>query len=343
MKRYDRILGSLVGAAIGNAMGAPLETRTLDLIKKELGHGELVRDYVDMPYDAINQNIRPGTVSYDFAISYLSLLEFVKEGGITKEASARALLELKNNPKYEVYAARTDTATKVGLDRIEKVKHEWTPYDDLPVDNRYLTSSAAMRSWVCGLWNPGKVEKAIDDAILMSKEAYDNVIALSGAASIAAATAVAMLDGSTLSDIVEAGITGAHKGYEKAMYVARNSAGASVEERIKLAVKIGLKYSCDHERCIREMTDLIGTGINANEAIPSVFGFLVASGGDVMEAICLAVNAGNDSDTTGVMIGAIAGAFKGIKDIPEKHLPLLSSVNDMDIEALAKRLDEIIL
>ena len=27
MTQYDRILGAMVGAAIGNAMGAPLETR----------------------------------------------------------------------------------------------------------------------------------------------------------------------------------------------------------------------------------------------------------------------------------------------------------------------------
>ena len=342
MKRYDRILGSLAGAAIGNAMGAPLETCTPYLIKKELGNGELVRDYVDMPYDSPIKGIPRGTVSYDFAISYLSLLEFVKAGGVTKEASARALLELKNNQKYAIYAARTDTATKVGLDRIEGVKHEWTPYDDLPVDNRYLTSSAAMKSWVCGVWNPGKVEKAIDDAFSMCLEAHDNVIALSAAASIAAATAVAMMDGTSLSDIIDAGILGAHKGYDKAMYVARKSAGASIEARIKLAVEIGLKYSNDHEKCIEEMTDLIGTGINANEAVPSVFGFLTASGGDVMKSIYLAINAGNDSDTTGVMIGAIAGAFKGIKAIPDKHLPLLSSVNDMDIEGLAKKIDEIV-
>ena len=176
----------------------------------------------------------------------------------------------------------------------------------------------------------------------MCKPAHDNVIALSGAASIAAATAVAMTNNTTLVDIIDAGIYGAKKGYEKAMYVARKAAGASIEERIKLAVKIGIKYSNDFEKCITEMTDLIGTGINANESVPAVFGFLAASGGDVMKAIYLAINAGNDSDTTGIMVGAIAGAFKGIGNIPEKHLPLLSSVHDMDIERVAKDISEMI-
>lgn len=342
MTQYDKILGAMVGAAIGNAMGAPLETRPPYLIKEELGKGDFVRDYIEMPYDSPLQNILPGTVSYDFAISYLSLVEFVKAGGVTKKAAVDALLELKNNEKYAVYSARMDRASAVGIEKLEGVVQERTPYDDLPVDNRYLTNGAAMKSWVCGLFNPGNMEKAIDDSILMCKPAHDNVIALSGAASVAAASSVAMTAGASLSDVIEAGIAGAQKGYDKAMYMARKAAGASIAERIKLAVEIGVKYSNDFEKCVTEMTDLIGTGINANEAVPSVFGFLAAAGGDVMKSIYLAINAGNDSDTTGIMAGAIAGAFKGAGSIPGKHLPLLSRVNDMDIEGVAREISKMI-
>jgi len=342
MTRYDKILGAILGAAVGNAMGAPLETRPPYLIKKELGGGEFVTDYVPMPYDAPQQDLPLGTVSYDFAVSYLSLAGFVKAGGVTTQAAHDALLELKDNEKYAVYACRVDAATTVGIDRILGVEHGWTPYDDLPVDNRYLTGSAAAKAWVCGLFNPGNVDKAIDDAFTMCLTVHDNVIALSGAAAAAAAVAAAMADGATLADVIEAGIAGAHKGYEKALGVARHSAGASIEERIKLAVELGVQYSGDFEACVTEMGDIIGTGINANEAVPAVFGFLAASGGDVMKAIHLAINAGNDSDTTGIMVGAIAGALKGAGSIPEKHLPLLSSVNDMDIEGVAKQLSELI-
>ena len=342
MTRYDKILGAMLGAAVGNAMGAPLETRPPFLIKKELGNGDYVRDYVAMPYDAPQQDLPLGTVSYDFAIAYLSLAGFAKAGGVTTQAAHDALLELKNNEKYAVYASRVDTATTVGIDRILGVEHGWTPYDDLPVDNRYLTSSAAAKAWVCGLFNPGDVDKAIDDVFAMCLTAHDNTIALSGAAATAAAVAAAMADGATLADVIEAGIAGAHKGYEKALLVARHSAGASVEERIKLAVELGIKYSGDFEACVTEMGDIVGTGINVNEAVPAVFGFLAASGGDVMKAIYLAINAGNDSDTVGAMVGAIAGALKGAGSIPEKHLPLLSEVNDMDIAGLAKQVSEIV-
>lgn len=342
MTKYDRILGAIVGAAVGNAMGAPLETRPPYLIKEELGKGEFIHDYIEMPYDSPLQNIPLGTVSYDFAISYLSMVEFVKTGGVTKQAAINALLELKNNRKYEIYSSRIDTASAVGIENLEGIERERTPYDDLPVDNRYLTNSAAAKAWSCGLFNPGNMKKAIDDAILMCKPAHDNVIALSGATSIAAAIAVAMTNGATISDVVEAGIIGARQGYKKAMLVAKPAAGASIEERIKLAVEIGIKYSNDFEKCIIEMTDLIGTGVNANETVPSVFGFFVAAGGDVMKTIYLAINAGNDSDATGILAGALSGTFKGIHDIPDEHLPLLASVNDMDIEQLAKEINIIV-
>ena len=52
-KRYYRILGCLVSAAIGDAMGCPLETRPVYLIKKDFGHGDFVYDYMTPLDDSI--------------------------------------------------------------------------------------------------------------------------------------------------------------------------------------------------------------------------------------------------------------------------------------------------
>lgn len=342
MTRTDKILGAMVGAAVGNAMGAPLVTRPPYLIKQDLGNGNYVKDYVDMPFDSPLQNVPRGTVSYDFAIAFQSLTEFIQAGGVTEKAAIKAVLDLKENKKYQIYYSRVDQTSKVATEKLEGVVFERTPYDDLPVDNRNITNGGAMKSWVCGLLNPGNVEKAIQDAIVMCKVTHDNVIALSGACSVAAAVSVAMVSGTLLSDIIEAGIEGARKGYEKTLRIAWKAAGASVEERIKMAVEIGIKYSNDFEKCITEMGDLIGCGINANETVPAAFGFLAAAGGDVMKTILLAINAGNDSDTTGTIAGAMAGAFKGIDNIPQHHLSLISSVNHLEIEKVANEVSKMI-
>ena len=341
MTQYDRILGALTGAAIADAMGTPLESRPVYLIKEELGKGDFIYDYIDLPYDVPGPHPPKGTVSDDFAISYISGLEFVKSNGITSQAAVDALMEWKYNKKYAVYFACVGPTTKRSIAKLEG-EYEATMYDTLPCDNRGVTNGGAMKAWVAGLFNPGNLDKAIDDAIVMCRPSHDNVLALAGACAVAAGTSAAMSNSATLSGIIDAGIYGAREGYNRAIWVTKKAAGASVEQRIKLAVEIGIKYTGDFEGCINEMTDIIGTGLNANEAVPSAFGFLAASGGDVMQSIYLAINAGNDSDSTAIIAAAIAGAFRGIGAIPENHLPFLSQVNDMDIEGLAKGISKVI-
>ena len=106
-----------------------------------------------------------------------------------------------------------------------------------------------------------------------------------------------------------------------------------------MAVTIGTNYAHDFDLLLEEMADVVGTGLNANEAIPAAFGFFVAAQGRVMDAVYMAVNAGNDSDTVAAITGAICGAYSGAGDIPAHHLPFLSRVNDMDIAGLVAEVD----
>ena len=88
------------------------------------------------------------------------------------------------------------------------------------------------------------------------------------------------------------------------------------------------------------MTGLVGTGINANEAVAAAFGFFVAAKGKVMDAIYMGVNCGNDTDTVAAMAGALAGAYSGASDIPNSYLPFLEKANDLDIKGLIKAVDK---
>lgn len=56
------------------------------------------------------------------------------------------------------------------------------------------------------------------------------------------------------------------------------------------------------------------------------------------DAVLLAVNLGDDSDTTGEVVGGLAGILYGLKSIPEEWLSKLARRND--IENLAERLGE---
>ena len=344
-QRYNKIYGCILAAAIGDAMGCPLETRPVSLVKKHYGNGDFVYDYMEPLPDSLAHGLPRGLVTDDFSVAYISGKHFLKNGGhINRQAAIDALIEWKNSENTKIFFERYGgPTTRKSLTKLEGRKVD-TSRDYLLCENKTATNGGGMKSWIAGLFNPGNLDKAIDDAIVMCHPTHDNPIALSGACAIAAAVAIGLINGVTLDEVIEAGIYGAHEGYNRSCVIARPSAGASVEKRIKLAVEIGLKYSNNFGECIVEMTDLISTGLNANESVPSAFGYFAAGGGDVMKTIYLAINSGNDCDTTATMAGAIVGAYAGGSDIDISHLELLSKVNPfINIPDFAKEIFEITL
>ncbi len=340
MDRYDKILGSLTAAAIGDAMGAPVESRPVYLIREE--NNGYVFDYKDMNRPDLPPAEFPlGVISDDFSISHAHAVRYAENGGIDSESTIKAINDWIDDPKYTKFSSRfIGPTTMIGLSKLNGTYVPDWP-EELPCNQRTITNGGAMKSWVCGLFNPGNLDKAINDALTMCIITHDNIIALSAAAAVSAAVAQAMCD-TTLDKIIEAGVYGARVGMDKAKVIARHAAGASVEKRIHLAVEIGIKYSNDFEKCIIEMSDLIGTGLFANEAVPSAFGFLAATGGDPMETIFRAINAGNDTDTVACIAGSMAGAFKGIDAIPSHHLPFLEKANNIDIVSVAKNINSLL-
>ena len=84
-----------------------------------------------------------------------------------------------------------------------------------------------------------------------------------------------------------------------------------------------------------ELGSIIGSGIAINEAVPCVFGILVATGGKALESIRMGANIGNDTDTVATMTGAIAGAMCGYKVFPDDWIRQIDKVNNIDICLLA--------
>ena len=111
-------------------------------------------------------------------------------------------------------------------------------------------------------------------------------------------------------------------------------------DRIRMAVTIGINYAHDFDRLLQEMSDVVGTGLNANEAIPAAFGFFVASQGRLLDGVYMGVNCGNDTDTVAAMTGALCGAYSGAAGVPESHIELLSKVNEMDIKGISEAVDK---
>ena len=332
---YDRILGGLIGAGAGDAMGAATEARTTEQILAYFGHE--VTDFEKPPMDTFGAGNEPGQLTDDFSSAYFVAKHIVENGGVvTAEAVQNALIEWSEHAVFfDRFAGPT---TRLAIRRYKGEKIEKSGGVELVT--RQATNGAAMKISPIGLLNAGNVDQAIRDAITVTMVTHDNYLALSGACAVAAAVSRAVMEDSDVYNILQAGLYGAKEGERIGREVARDVAGPSVVKRMEMAIDIGLGRGTPKEKMV-EIGERIGAGLHVAEAIPSAFGFFAANDGDAMGSIIGAVNVGYDTDTIATMSGAIAGAYRGAKAYPEHFLPTLEQANHLEIAKLAEDLTAI--
>lgn len=336
MTLNERILGGLVLAAAGDAIGAATETRSTALIEERFGGP--VRDFIDAPEDTFARGAKAGTVTDDFSLAWCTAMAIAERGGVIDEACAKdALVRWHGLGDYfERYAGPTTRAAVMAMLGTPME----APLSFLACDNSKASNGGAMKIEAVGYVNPGDWDRAVEDAITICLPTHPYDIALSGACAVAAACAEAVREGADLFSIVKAGAYGAQKRYEKGGLVGARLAGPSVERRIWIAAELGMRAP-DIETAMRDISDIIGTGLAAAEAVPAAFGLLVAGRGDPVEATLAGVNIGSDTDTVATIVGSIAGAHSGIGALPGHYLEVIDRVNGYDLRGLADRLAEV--
>lgn len=335
MKR-NSILGCLIGAAAGDAMGAATEIRTRNEIRRDFGG--FVTDFKEPPKDTFARGNRLGQITDDFSLAYFSCQEIIANGGNYSEDIAKsALMKWFNHPEYNRFCGPT---TKASILVLKGENAVMTVEDQFIHNNQRATNGGGMKSSPIALFSGGDVDKAIEIVMTMAKITHGNNISLSGAGAIAAATARAMNEDCDVLDIVDAALYGARKGNEFGSKI-QCLAGPSVEKRIKLAVQIGIA-SESIESAIEEIGDMIGAGLYAAEAIPAVIGLVVASRGNAVKGIQAAVNMGDDTDTIATMVGGILGAYQGSDAFPQSYLETLEKENDIKLSEMAESIERLV-
>ncbi len=328
-----KILGCLVGAAAADALGAATELRTTEQIIEKFGGW--VEDFISPPDDTFARGNKPGQVTDDFSCAYVTCQEIIKNNGeINEETTKQGLLEwAKVDEFFQRFAGPTTRAAVEALKGV--AQPPLTNGLVLVNDNSKASNGGAMKMSPIALFSGGDVDKAIDIALLVCKWTHNNNIALSGAAAVAAATAKAMDETATLEDVINAGLYGAKKGDELGRERGKTLAGPSVYKRIELANKIG-KESSSITAAMEDISDIVGTGLAAAEAVPAAFGLMSATKGNTKDAIMAAVNIGNDTDTVATIVGGILGTLNGIDSLPSNYLTILDEANNFDLEKMAK-------
>lgn len=331
MEMKEKILGSLLGAAIGDAMGAATELRTKEMIKERFGG--TVSEIIPPPDDTFARGAKAGSVTDDFSLIYYTVKAILdNDGVIDKTAADQALLNWSEDEIF--YKQYVGPTTRAAVERIKGITTE-NYYDFIVCDNAKASNGSAMKISPAGLFHPGDLDRAIEAAITICRPTHNNNLSIEGACAIAAAVSEALKDNSDVYSIVQAGFYGARRGKELAKGTCAVLAGPSVTKRMKLAVQLALTAE-SLDDATTQIADVVGSGLHISEAVPAVFGIIVAAKGDAMDAVIAAVNIGSDTDTIASMTGAVLGALNGAKAFPEKYLHLIEEVNHFNIGQMAE-------
>jgi ADP-ribosylglycohydrolase len=332
---HERILGSLIGAGAGDAMGAATEARATEQIIDYFGH--LVTDFETPPSDTFGGGNQPGQFTDDFSSAFFLAKSIVdNQGVVDQKAVQNALIHWSEHPQFfDRFAGPT---TRLAIRRFKG--EEIGETKGVRLVSRQATNGSAMRISPIGLLNPGNLDQTIADAITVTMITHDNYLAISGACAVACAVSRAVMEDADVYNVLQAALYGATEGERLGLEVARDVAGPSVIRRLELAIEIGLGHGTPEEK-MREIGDRVGTGLHISEAVPAAVGFFAANGGDALGSIIGAVNVGYDTDTIATMSGAIAGALKGASAYPEHFLPTMETANGLDISGLAREITAI--
>jgi ADP-ribosylglycohydrolase len=274
----DRILAVLVGARVGDAMGAPTEG---------MDAGEIERRYGWVAEFA-------GSGTDDSLMASLLIEALVRSGGRASSDEWAAQIAAGHEL---IYAQRQNFFPSV-LHLVEKLRGGVPPraaaLGNLP------SSSSAMSIWPAGAVNAGQPARAAMQAYRLAGliHSYPVDFCQDGAAFVAATVAAGLRDGTTISAACEEGLRQLDSASGEIMRALISSA-------IELAGQAGdyrdfrARYHASaHQR----------DACDSRETVPAAAALACLARGDVKMAAEFGANFGRDTDTIASMAGAMCGA-----------------------------------
>jgi ADP-ribosylglycohydrolase len=210
-----------------------------------------------------------------------------------------------------------------------------------------VNCGAAMYIAPIGATNACDPRAAYDEAIAFAS-GHQQSFGLEAAGVMAAAVAAAFVPGTSIDDVAEAAIRVAKDGTRRA--IADIVAAA---RRLRDADRTHAEVTAEFHRIIAAYSPM-GDDVNhspdkagmptdayqpsrlhAIEELPLALGFAVHNDGAFRRSVEDGINSGRDTDSIGVMAGAILGALHGEAVIDAADLALLNRANRLDLLAAA--------
>lgn len=374
---YDKVLGALVGSAIGDAMGASTEMWHRNDIQKEYGYINGLTDALrsKSPEGTWDHNLVAGSTTDDTRWKYFMGQYFTeKKNQISPDAFADFISQYYQTLVKDLANEKSQNSTDALDQQMEKVNwiKEWArvtmAYQESPTAyNRVLHRFYGGEMSCAGmLYTPmfGLVHSNPEEAYTI---AYDHALFDLGYARdisglVAAMTSTAMIT-SNLDSVLQTIQYIDPYEYRNSRLIGRLSEGLanSAENMIERSLQTDLSDSTSVKvpkgfpgtKAEWMQLDAIYQGLEKEEkAIPFhageiwqiLYAGLAYGDGDFRKTMAFIVNAGRDNDTVAAVAGMILGAQLGYTALPDdlknKTLEVNKSVLGIDLEVLAKQLSQ---
>lgn len=341
--RLARFRGCLLGLAVGDALGAPLEGLSPQQIRAHYGQ---VVDYVDGAQAWKKKPFRwrlPGLYTDDTQQALVLTDELLEHGAIDPDRVAEVYVRLAN-PKGSYLGAHRGLGTSFRK-VLQALEHGVSPRK---TGQTSAGIGAAMRIAPVGLYFEGQPEAMFDAVMAASLMTHRDIRSLAGA--MAVSYAVLRL------------AAGAQRHPSFLLRLAADVARAEdriVAEHGDSVVSIG-EHRHSMSRAIAHAESLLETPreqalatlveeANRHGAEPHckrpTMGFppaciptclyLFMTTDSFREALIEVVNLGGDTDSTGAILGALAGAHFGVDGIYSRWLNGLENREGIDLRATA--------
>ncbi|WP_455354359.1 ADP-ribosylglycohydrolase family protein [Streptomyces sp. SYSU K217416] len=346
----DRTAGCLVGAAVGDALGGPVEGWTPEQIAER--HGGPVRGIVG-PFHEDWRTARPiapyhkgdGHVTDDTLMTHALVRVY---GAVRDHLDAYAVadhlvpdlistprwipeLEAEALPLQRIFLAEKWIVARLHYGHVDP-REAGT--------GNIVNCGAAMYMAPVGVVNAGNPAGAYAEALDIAG-AHQSSYGREAAGVFAAAVAAAFLPGATPATVIDRALALAKDGTRAAIeavcdVAARHmdfeSALGPLREAVAPFDTVGPDYRAPSLAARRP------SRLHSIEELPVALGMLLIGDGDYRHTVLGAVNYGRDCDSIATMAGAIAGALRGEGIIPRDWSKEVSEASRLDLHAPAAAL-----
>ncbi|SDO49612.1 ADP-ribosylglycohydrolase [Paenibacillus sp. yr247] len=349
----ERVKGVVFGTAYGDAMGAVVEKLTYREIKSRYGRVDTTMTKwwkADWPETARLGRMRGEGIVTDDTLMTLALMNVYCTERRHLDAYDLAnefVKEISFRPRYIPEFGKEALI----MDRLfYPEKHIFNRHvlaNCEPREGGYgnmVNCGAAMYIAPVGIVNACNPKGAYDEAILFAS-GHQVSYGLEAAGVMACCVAKAFEPGATVEDVVNTALVYAKDGTKRAIHdiceaaiALKNNKEDKDEVVTRFHAVIG-NYSPMGDDVTRSIHKV---GIPSNhytpsrlfsiEELPMALAYMVLHDGNLLEAVKDGVSSGRDTDSIGVMIGAILGGMQGVTAIPEAEIEVLEAANKQEIE-----------